>query len=201
MSRLVLVRHAATEWSGRRFCGRTDLPLSDAGRTQVTRLREHLATADLSVVAVRSSPARRALETAQPLACALSAALVLDDRLREVDFGRIEGCAFDEVARAWPAIAASLLAGGAAVDWPEGERAAEVVARCGLVAAELQTFERDIVLVTHGGTIRALTMLLGITRIAGIDVGPAQFLVLEREPVWHLVETSASDKRKGAQVR
>ena len=201
MSRLLLVRHAATDWSGVRFCGRTDLPLREPGRAQVTQLRERLASMQLSVGAVRSSPARRALETAQPLARALCATLEPDDRLREVDFGLVEGSAFDDVARTWPAIATALLAGGGAIDWPEGERAADVVARLRPLVPELAVIERDVVLVTHGGAIRALVTLLRIPSTAELDLAPAQFLVLEREPLWHLVGKSGSAERKGAQLR
>ncbi len=201
MSRLVLVRHAATEWSGARFCGRTDLPLSDAGRAQATHLGERLARSALSVATVRSSPAHRALETAEPLARAFSVALGPDDRLREVDFGLAEGCSFEDVGRRWPRIAAALLAADAAIDWPEGERADEVLARLRPVASELETLEDDAVLVTHGGTIRALLQLLGISRIAEVDLAPAQLLVLRREPVWHRVEQRFSDEQKGAHVR
>lgn len=44
MSEVVwLVRHASTAWSGQRWCGRTDLPLSQAGREEAERLAGRLA--------------------------------------------------------------------------------------------------------------------------------------------------------------
>lgn len=191
MTRLVLVRHASTDWSGRRFCGRTELSLNEIGRAELELLIARVVAADLSLATVRSSPARRAVETAEPLAAALGARLELDDRLRETDFGGVEGRAFDDVARTWPDIARSLLAGDATIDWPEGERAADLVARCRSIARELETADSDALLVTHGGPIRALAALLGVgpSRFA---VVPGGFFVLERGAEWRVVELRES---------
>jgi broad specificity phosphatase PhoE len=189
--RLVLVRHAATDWSGTRFCGRTDLPLSDLGRQQVAELVARVVDAGLAVVAVRSSPALRAVETAGPLARAFAAPLELDDRLWEADFGLLEGCAFDAVAQTWPAIARALLASSTDIDWPGGERAADLLARLRPVATELATMTGDAVLVTHGGTIRVLLTLLAVPDAAQIDLAPAQLIVLDRSPAWHVVGGNA----------
>ncbi len=200
MTRLALVRHAATKWSGVRFCGQTDLPLSDVGRTQAIELAQRLAEARLTVATVRSSPAGRALETATLLADALGGGLETDERLREVDFGLAEGCTFDEIERRWPAIARSLLAGELAIDWPGGERASDVATRMESVARELEARRAgDVVLVTHGGPIRALAALLGVRSETSEALAPAQVLVLEREPRWHTVDLIAvpSDGRGG----
>jgi broad specificity phosphatase PhoE len=209
VSRLVLVRHAATDWSGVRFCGRTDLPLNELGRRQVAALVARVADIGLSVLAVGSSPARRAVETAAPLARALAAPLELDDRLREADFGLVEGSTFDAVARTWPVVARALLAGGSAIDWPAGERAADLARRLRPVATELATATGDTLLVTHGGVVRALLGLLDVPKEAGIDVAPAQLVVLQRGPRWHVVDRSAptvsvtgtSELKKGAAAR
>lgn len=194
MSRVVLLRHAATDWSGVRFCGRTDLPLNDVGKRQVAELIERVAEAHLVVHAVRSSPALRAAETAAPLARALGARLDLDDRLREVDLGLAEGRTFDEVARAWPAIARALLSAEDAIDWPDGERAVDVVERLRPVAEELDRSDGDALFVTHGGTIRALGALLGLESAAATDLPPAHALVLEGAPRWHAVGAIAAPR-------
>ena len=202
MRRVYLVRHAATEWSGTRLCGTTDLPLSPAGRAQADRLAARLVDAGISATAVRSSPARRALETAQPLALALGAHLEVDARLREADFGLAEGCAFDEVERVWPTIARALLAEGGDIDWPAGERASELRDRVAAVARDLEDVgEENLVLVTHGGPIRCLVARLGLDVDA--KVGPAEVLVLERGPTWRTGDpwSATVDDAKGAPVR
>ena len=201
MTRVVVVRHAATEWSGLRFCGKTDLPLSDVGRRQVLELAQRLAEAHLTDPTVRSSPAGRALETARPLADALGAGLEIDRRLREVDFGFAEGRTFDEIERLWSAIARSLLAGELAIDWPGGERASDLRARMAPVARELEAGrDADVVLVTHGGPIRALAALLGVQSETREALALAQVLVLERQPRWHRVDLTAVPSGRGGGV-
>ena len=185
MSRLVLVRHAATAWTGVRLCGRTDLPLSDDGRLHATALARRLAEADLSVATVRSSPAARARGTAEEIAAALGAQVMSDARLREADFGSAEGRTFAELERRWPDLARSLLAGKGAIDWPGGERAAELVARLEPLVGEFSSGEAaDAMVVSHGGPIRVLAALLGLGCGRPAILGPAELLVLERGARW-----------------
>ena len=189
MTRVVLVRHAATEWSGVRFCGRTDLPLSSVGRMQAIELARRLAEARLTPSTVRSSPASRALQTAALLADALGLGVETDLRVHEVDFGLAEGRTFGEIQRQWPTIGRLLLAGEVGIDWPEGERASDLRSRIESLARDLESSrERDLVVVTHGGPIRALAALLGLPAGVGEAVAPAQTVVLERGPHWHVVE-------------
>ncbi len=200
MTRVVLVRHAATAWSGVRFCGRTDLPLTECGRAQVGALAQRLAEARLTVATVRSSPACRALETARALADVLGAELESDARLREVDFGRAEGRTFDEIGARWPALARSLLSGEETIDWPEGERASDLARRMESVARELDVpRDGDAVLVSHGGPLRVLGALMGIRSETTGSLAPAQILVLARQPRWHAVTLMAapSDEKRG----
>ncbi len=187
MTRIVLVRHASTDWSGTRFCGRTDLPLNETGRAEVDLLVARLVAAGLSVTAVRSSPALRAVETARPLAAALGAPLELDERLREADFGRVEGRAFDDVARSWPDVARLILACDGTVDWPGGERAADLMERCRSVAGGLEAAPGDALVVTHGGPMRVLAALLGIEPRRAA-VAPGQLVTLERGAEWRVAE-------------
>ena len=62
-NRLTVVRHGETEWSrGGKHTGRTDVPLTDAGRYAARRLRERLAGHRFALVLV--SPLSRARDTA-----------------------------------------------------------------------------------------------------------------------------------------
>ncbi len=92
--RAVLVRHAETEWTlSGQHTGRTDLPLTDAGRAAAAALAPRLAGYELSLVLV--SPLRRARETCE--LCGLGdRAEVLDD-LREWDYGEYEGLTTPEI--------------------------------------------------------------------------------------------------------
>jgi glucosyl-3-phosphoglycerate phosphatase len=86
---LVLIRHARTEWNRQgRFNSTVDLPIDDGGRWAAQRVAASLSALEAPIIA---SPARRARETAAPLAAATGQQVEIDDRLAEVAFGRFEG--------------------------------------------------------------------------------------------------------------
>jgi broad specificity phosphatase PhoE len=92
---ITLVRHASTSWSGRRFCGRSDLTLSAEGEAEAALLAERLAPQ--AGTALRASPLRRAQQTARAIADRHGLLVETDDALREIDFGEVEGLTFDEI--------------------------------------------------------------------------------------------------------
>jgi broad specificity phosphatase PhoE len=106
---------------------------------------------------VVSSDLVRASETARAVCEHVGLPLRLDPRLRETHFGRWQGLTGDEVAAQWPEEFARWRRGD---DCPvEGERAVDVGARAAAVVAEVLPEVSDgesLLLVTHGGTARAL---------------------------------------------
>ena len=70
MPEIILVRHAATAWSGIRYCGRSDPPLSEAGHAQAARLASTLGQALPTDARIISSPSLRARATAEAIAAA-----------------------------------------------------------------------------------------------------------------------------------
>ena len=85
--RIVLARHAETEWSvSGRHTGRTDISLTDAGRAAAVRLGARLAEHRFDHVG--SSPLDRAVTTARLAGYPTPA---IDDNLLEWDYGEYEG--------------------------------------------------------------------------------------------------------------
>jgi probable phosphoglycerate mutase len=169
-----LVRHASTEWTGVRWCGRRDLSLNAAGCAEAIGLADRLAPSLLGATFV-SSPLTRARQTTAVLADRLGRPVTVDDDLVEVDFGAAEGLTFDEIAAAWPPLAESLLAGRVDVDWPGGERAADLVARVTRAWSRLVALAaaRPVVAVSHGGVIGLVRRLF----VNGPTFGPGAFAV------------------------
>ena len=147
MVTLVLVRHGATAWSERgRLTGWRDIPLNRRGRNQARRLRRRLSG---SFDSVWSSDLRRAADTAR-LSIGEARA---DPRLRELDFGSIEGAA-------WASLPERIRMGLEAFDGfraPGGESVADLRARVLGLIDELGPGRH--LLVTHGGVIRTLLRL------------------------------------------
>ncbi len=97
-----LVRHGSTEdlEAGRTQGQRRDSGLSPFGRQQVSALPTYLDERTFDVV--YCSDLRRARETAEVLASGRAEHVLIDQRLRELDFGDWEGLTLAEIAERWP---------------------------------------------------------------------------------------------------
>lgn len=162
MNELLLIRHAETEWSlTGRHTGRTDVPLTDAGRAAASALEPLLAARTFA--AVLCSPLSRARDTAA--LAGLGERASLRDDLLEWDYGAYNGLTTDEIRRDRP-------------DWnmwrdgcPDGERAADVGARVDRVIAEARAKEGEVAVVAHGHVLRVLAA-------RWIDLDPSQGALL-----------------------
>ena len=142
-----LVRHAETEWSrSGRHTGRTDVPLTEAGRARAQELAGPLGEHDFALVL--TSPLGRARETAR--LARLGDEPEIREDLLEWDYGDYEGITTPEIREGRP-------------DWylwrdgvPNGETPAEVAARCDRVIEEILAVDGDVALVAHGHILRAL---------------------------------------------
>ena len=156
--KIYLIRHGLTEYNAqRRYQGRSDIPLSEAGR-------KALLSSGKTPDTVYVSPLRRARETASVLFPA-SEQFVLPD-LTEMDFGIFEGRTADEMEAdpvCGPAYR-SWVAGMCTGHCPGGEDLAGFIERSVrgfLQAAELSHGAENMYIVAHGGTQMALMKALG----------------------------------------
>jgi alpha-ribazole phosphatase len=154
VSRLVLVRHAAPSDEARGRCyGSLDVGLSALGRAQAAELARALAGSEHD--AVVSSPRLRATETARPLARALGLEVRVDDRLREIDFGELEGRTYEEIERSQPELFRAWMETPTSVRFPGGESYADLRGRTVAALDEARRAHASTLVVTHGGVIRA----------------------------------------------
>jgi broad specificity phosphatase PhoE len=117
---IYLLRHGdvASRYAGR-FIGRTNVPLSRAGRRQACRLARRFG--NLAGLACVASPLRRARDTARLAVPGMNGDLKIWPGLREIDFGRWEGLTFDEIRRRDPARVNDWARFGSDFRFPEGE--------------------------------------------------------------------------------
>jgi broad specificity phosphatase PhoE len=152
---VVLVRHASTTWTGVRYCGTSDPPLSVAGRAEAACVAADLASWFVPGARIVSSPARRARATAEAIAVAarIGVPIDIDSRWREADVGVAEGRTFEELVTIAPDVAAALAAGETAIDWPAGESAAALARRIAEAWRDIVVDARPTVIVTHAGPL------------------------------------------------
>jgi broad specificity phosphatase PhoE len=156
-TRLVLVRHAETEGALRGRCyGRLDVALSEDGVAQAAALAGALA--GLPLRAVYASPLARALETARPIAAARGLVPVVDARLRELDFGELEGLPYERIAAERPALFREWMESPGRVRFPGGEALADLRRR---VRSSIEWIRRRhsgeaVAVVSHGGPLRVV---------------------------------------------
>ena len=165
---LWLVRHGATDWNtAGRLTGWTDIPLNPEGRNQAASLRGLLTRR--SYTQVWSSDLTRALETAR-LAWGEPH---IDDRLREINFGSLEGTRWNQLK---PSTQEALVAfdGFAA---PDGESVTDLRQRVAAFLTSLASGHH--VVFTHGGVIQLLLRARGQHR----HIQPGQLI---RIPTPHL---------------
>jgi alpha-ribazole phosphatase len=156
-TRLLLIRHAQPddEADGRCY-GSLDIGLSSRGQWHAQLLARTLDRVPLA--AVYTSPRSRALETAKPLAALHGLTAIVDEALREIDFGEFEGRRYDEIRLAAPDLYRTWMETPTRVRFPGGE-SYPLLRRRALAA--MQAIRRrhtgdTAAIVSHGGILRAM---------------------------------------------
>ena len=160
MPTLLFIRHGVTDTTGKRLTA-PDLTLGSAGVTQAAALAERMR--GLPIAAIYSSPLRRCLQTAEPLARATGLEIRTVDALRDTDYGSWSGRSLRQVGRTklWQA----MLARPSSVRFPGGETLPEVQARAVAAVDEIVAAHRRglVAIVSHADVVRlALMHLVGI---------------------------------------
>jgi len=152
---VLLVRHGETaDNASARFQGRLDTPLNDRGRVQSHELAQALR--DEGLRALYSSPLLRAHETASIIAAAIGLEPILDERLVEADAGEWAGRLIADILAGERAEYARWRAADPGFRFPGGESVAEQAGRIAAALADVAHGPLPALVITHGGTIRAI---------------------------------------------
>ena len=154
--RLLLIRHAESVGNRElRLQGQAEFPLTERGRRQAEELAASLA--ERQVIAVYSSPIRRALDTAEAIASPLGLTVEVQAALQEYDFGKLSGLTWPEIREQRPQLIEQLLSDSA--DYPEypGEEGREPfrqrVCKALWGISERHAEEESVAVVTHAGPV------------------------------------------------
>jgi phosphoserine phosphatase len=145
---IVLVRHGATDWNLQGRCqGSSDRALCEAGERQAREIAASLSGEKLT--AIYSSGLIRARHTAQLIGQPHSLPVLIENDIRELDHGALEGLTFEEIKEQYPEFIQGWRTEPAELQVPGGERLIDVQQRAwvGLNRIAARHSENDVVVV------------------------------------------------------
>jgi broad specificity phosphatase PhoE len=163
MATLILARHGETAWNVEKvFRGRADVSLDEVGIKQADLLGKYLSSWELE--AIYSSPAKRALDTANIIARRQKVSVHIVEGLIDFDFGEWQSLPEQEVKRLHPAVLDEWHNNPHKVKMPGGESLDDVRERAvELVNDVLSRHQGNVLLVSHRVVIKVLICyLLGL---------------------------------------
>lgn len=172
--RILLVRHGESEWNAsRRLQGQANVGLSDTGRRQADALRPVIEA--IGPGRAIASDLARVTETAKRIGAPDAR---LTERLREIDVGDWTGCSIADIEAADPYAFRGWRAGTLT---PKGGEPWDAFSDrvCGVIEAERADPCKNLLVVCHGGVIRAiLQRFLGLNPANITPVAPASLSAL-----------------------
>lgn len=164
MARIVLVRHGQTGWNKQeRFRGWVDIDLDETGRSQAEAAATSISHWD--VVAIYSSPLKRAMATARALADLTGFTVEPVEGITDMNFGVWQGMSIAEVKETYPEQFDLWRHSPDKLEIPEGESLEDVRIRAAASIGELAERHggETIAVVTHRVVCRVLLCyLLGL---------------------------------------
>ena len=184
MGRIYLIRHGATVWSygDQRYCGSTDLELSEQGLREAERIADRLANESLATV--YATPLVRSRQTAEAVAKRHHVQVEVVTDLREAAYGDWEGLNYAEVAARYPDLDDERMRNPAELAPPSGENLNELIGRAvpALMMIAKHHIEEQIAVVGHNTVNRVLLchfLEVPVAHYKRIVQSPAAINVLE----------------------
>lgn len=91
MGHMYFIRHGESVWNvENKICGATDIPLTEKGHQQAKQTAMQFVEQDIHADLILYSPLSRAAETARHISELTGIPMLMDERLREQNFGKYE---------------------------------------------------------------------------------------------------------------
>lgn len=150
---IYIVRHGQTDWNiSKKLQGHTPIPINQNGRKEADNVRKKIET--LNFDKIISSDLLRATQTTEIINKQLSKDVILDSRLRSVDYGTLEGRFIPDISQEeWKRY-------NSAPTFFNAESTEAVYLRIKSFFDEQYSKNENVLIVAHGGTLRIISYYL-----------------------------------------
>jgi len=165
MKRIYFIRHGETLANiEKRYSSTGGSPLTEKGISQAAKVVKDMSGLNLGMI--YSSPLDRCISLAQDLSKEMNLEPIVDERIREYQFGVLDNLTWKEAERKQPDEFRQFCENPATYKIPEGESLSEFNSRVAGFVDEMLSKDGDAAVVTHAGVIRsALAELLCLDEI------------------------------------
>jgi len=153
--KLIIVRHIETEANAKKiFSGWSNYDITQNGFMQISKLKKELKNKHVDYII--SSTLYRAYYTALEISKVINAKIVLDDRIKEINFGVFDGKTIEEIKEKYYDEYLLWMENYKKYCFPDGECYTSFFKRIDEFLNELDNMKKYII-VTHGGVINYIT--------------------------------------------
>lgn len=150
---IYIVRHGQTNWNiSKQLQGHNPIPINENGRKEVDNVRRKIEL--LNFDKIISSDLLRAIQTTEIINKHLSKDVILDSRLRSVDYGTLEGRFIPDISQEEWALYNST------PTFFNAESTENVYLRIKSFFDEQFSKNENVLIVAHGGTLRIISYYL-----------------------------------------
>jgi broad specificity phosphatase PhoE len=162
--RLILVRHGETSWNEtHKFQGFSDIELSSKGKSQAQSLAESLKGQKLE--AIYTSPLIRAQQTAEQIARYHDCPVILDEGLKELNQGQLEGLTAEDLRQGYPEFLRRWIQEPESTHLPKGESLGELQRRAWAAIEQILRKHPEGTVVVVGHSFVNLTILCRLLEV------------------------------------
>ena len=174
---LYIVRHGKTYWNEqRKIQGWADIDLTEEGREVAVLSAQGMK--DIHFDAIYSSPLKRANETAYILRGNRDVPVIVDERIKEIGFGVLEGADFLKIRGDKTSKFASFFEAPELYETPEGGESFEMITEraCDFMEEIIEKHKDDerIMIVAHGAVNKAMMRYIRKNEIKDFWMGALQ---------------------------
>lgn len=153
---LFLVRHGETKWNSLgKYQGCKDIELAEEGISQAKLLKERVEN---SFDHIYTSPLKRAFDTANIICSDINIKPIVEESMREINFGEWEGLTKEEIKKLYPEIYNKWTTDELTAPFCGGDSSikfASIRAKEGILNLVSKHKNERIMIVSHGGIIKA----------------------------------------------